>query len=623
MDDPAFAIDSALPALDLELWDLRSVHNDPSQHSTQSMLSIRPRTGSASSIHAPSVLGLNISSSSNGIGVYQLPIDPLDDYPTQKALDGSFINDEDMMYNDDDMFEFDDDGNIRDILPSERETRRATNSTPYHQHVIGSATSSFIRDEHLGRRAIQVSDDGGDFNIRLFSDLEYDLPRLPITDPLPIHDRESESEDETLRVLTDALFFSGLEDPSFQSAEAQQKRRRKGIAKIKTLKLDQQTELKNADLISWNKNYIEYVAKDSLLKKNRKILKTAKKAAFQFVYGAGLNCVGSGFGSEHFLNHLAIFSGQALLSMLGGIPSPTLGAVEINSKRQNPFSVNEQSTPNKRQALEDEVGRGLEGEDLMQLDDYDQSIEVGRDAPSALADYPSSSMPWNKSASVLSYQKLQSSGLGSQAGRRLTSASPLVGRGSILPTNLIGEQDEMVMYGRSESLAPSQPDISFGPRERSSSHVIGRVGAPQDFEQVGAASIFGTQATGKSQWVRDVLDHESGNFFQYIKNSIDERFGIQSELLDYDTGADELGKDTGLIIGSSSKRKNRSTTKDVDRNICFDQLFIPGQDTHIVAAQAFYHVLTLATKGQVRAHQTKPTGVADLESCGKIWLGIA
>jgi len=72
LDDPAFLPENGLPIFDFSMLDL-----DPkgdSQRSSQSMLSIRRRSGSVSSSHAASVLGLNIPSSSNGgAGTYQLP----------------------------------------------------------------------------------------------------------------------------------------------------------------------------------------------------------------------------------------------------------------------------------------------------------------------------------------------------------------------------------------------------------------------------------------------------------------------------------------------------------------------------------------------------------------------
>lgn len=603
-DDPAFAIDGALPALDLDFLDLDGRHGD-SQRTSQSMLSIRSRSGSVGSLNP----GINLSSSSAGGGNYQLPNNQFGGSSAQKSFGGGFNNDEDMLVMDDDLFDFDEEGNMRDVLPGEREARRAGSLLP-GRLGSDSAASGRVRQEHAAARdGVRIVDGEGDMNMDFFND-NYDLPLLPDADPFPVASGRKNPLNNEDHVMSDP------EHVSSDSAEAQQKQKRKRTArKVKFMETDQDTQYKNGDLSSWNQEYLANMDENIKAHKSQAIVKASKKTAHQYIYGLGLNGVGMGIGAEHFDNPLAMFSGAALLELITGVSAPSLD-IKKPSKRTNASSEGEQSTPNKRPALEDEVARGFEDENILQInDDYEQSMEVGRDAPTALADYPSSAMPWNKSVSLLSHQQNQSSRPGSVIGRRLTSASPLMGRGSILPRDLISEQDEMVMYGRSDSVQPQ--DFGVG-GDISSSQGAGGAGASQDFELFGAAAGVDTQTAADSQWVRTVLDRESNNFFEYVKNSIDEKFGAEEE----DEDVDELSDDFDLARSRFKRSKGKGKATDEERAVSFEQLFVPKQNSHVVAAQAFYHVLTLATKSKVWVRQDTGVDEDNVEPFGDIMIGV-
>lgn len=87
MDDPAFNIDMALPALDFDFSNLGIELAGDSQGSTQSMLSIpRDRSGSVSSSRG-FILGINLPSSSRQSATYQLPMnDPFTESSGQKPF---------------------------------------------------------------------------------------------------------------------------------------------------------------------------------------------------------------------------------------------------------------------------------------------------------------------------------------------------------------------------------------------------------------------------------------------------------------------------------------------------------------------------------------------------------
>lgn len=136
---------------------------------------------------------------------------------------------------------------------------------------------------------------------------------------------------------------------------------------------------------------------------------------------------------------------------------------KIPKRLRNDEDEGQEVTPKRVRQIpefEDEVGRGMFDDDAGVNMMEDSSVgEIGRDAASALPDAPSSAlMPWNLSQSLHSHQRGASSsihgrGLGSQTQRRLTSASPLLGRGSNLPG--VMDQFELmdedpIIYGRDD-----------------------------------------------------------------------------------------------------------------------------------------------------------------------------
>lgn len=147
---------------------------------------------------------------------------------------------------------------------------------------------------------------------------------------------------------------------------------------------------------------------------------------------------------------------------------------------------------------------------------------------------------------------------------RITSASPLLGRGlaRYSSLDLPHEDDEQLIGGRVSS-----------PR------------ANDDFELFGPAAGVSTQTAAESQWIRATLDHESNNFLEFVKAEIAVRI----------TGTEEDRENTGIR-----------------KSVLFDELLPPAQHTKIVAAQAFHHVLALATKGLINVEQDQDYGTISL-----------
>ncbi|KAE8442356.1 hypothetical protein EG329_003427 [Mollisiaceae sp. DMI_Dod_QoI] len=652
MDDPAFSPDIALPALAFDL-DRALTPQADTQRSSQSMLSIRGRSGSVSSLHAASVLGLDIGSSSNGGGgAYQLPPhDLFRESSAQKEAGGKAFEDEELILQDDDLFDFDDDGQLRDIPASERESRRAGSMLPPHRLGSDSAASGRVRKEHEDAqvgRILPVLDADGDFDMMQFGD---DDLALPDAEPFPViaaaggNARPSQLSDE------DRVPSSPEGEPSSISAEAPQKQRKKA-KKPKVLKKDERTTISNGELSAWQREYLDHMAAQSLINNRKKEIAQAKINAFHYVFGSGLNATGEGIGSSKLASPLEMFAGETLMARLTGKQGSKAKGTKTKKRTRADEDEDEEGEGSNKRARggEEEIGRAIQAQGQSQDEDNifnipsddpllpildnpgeaDASIELerGRDAPSALADYPSSAMPWNVSASLHSHQRGQSSSihghrmsqLGSQAqGRRLTSASPLLGRGSALPGELddfdelmgMGDDDEMVMYGRSDnedgrssSQAPA-PGLGFanlglGIRSSGQGGGTGFGDEIDEFELFGAAAAVDTQTAAESQWVRTALDRESENFLEYVRNSIEERSGDE------------------LALGDGDEDEGDDVFEEKSRTVTFEQLFDPERNTCMVAAQAFYHVLSLATKRRVWVEQE----VVGMEPWGEIRIGV-
>jgi meiotic recombination protein REC8, fungi type len=107
--------------------------------------------------------------------------------------------------------------------------------------------------------------------------------------------------------------FSRLEEvPS--SAEAHQYR----VRAPKVTQDDWPQELANADLASWNANYLANMAEATKIKQQHKAVSLAKKNAAFWVLGRGIADVGICSRDDRVPNLLAIFSGHTLLKALTG-----------------------------------------------------------------------------------------------------------------------------------------------------------------------------------------------------------------------------------------------------------------------------------------------------------------
>ena len=160
--------------------------------------------------------------------------------------------------------------------------------------------------------------------------------------------------------------------------------------------------------------------------------------------------------------------------------------------------------------------------------------------------------------------------------RRLTSASPLLGRGR--------EQ----RFSSLDLPIPEAEDEAAGPG-----------GAPLDpldnFQLYDPVAGVNTQTALGSQWMRATLDAESQNFLEFVKSELAARpavvRGVEGE-----EGAEE--EEEGVAVGA--------------REVLFEELLPPARHLKLVAAQALLHVLALATKGLVTVSQSTDYGAIKL-----------
>ena len=313
----------------------------------------------------------------------------------------------------------------------------------------------------------------------------------------------------------------------------------------------------------------------------------AKKNAEWWVFGHGINDIAVGLGG--FTNPLAVFSGAHLLEAILGPEAAS------TNKRDRSSSLSTDSERRTRPRLgdEDQVGRTgpaatNEDEDDMLPNFGDDTIEHGRDAPPDLANY-FSQMPWNISSRPPSRQHSRTGsiapfpqGLSStggfptsavglpgsshvpipfpRQGSRMSSMSPLVGRGADVGGSIdLAVHDDDGMHALLASDNPALQDFSFQLHD--------------------PAATVDTQNATQNQLVTAALDAESSKFLVIVRTTIEDKVKA--------IGAEEFER----------------------TEVIFQEILPPNRHTKTVAAQAFYHVLALASKGLLAPRQGEIGGL--------------
>ncbi|KAI4715923.1 hypothetical protein E4T48_07900 [Aureobasidium sp. EXF-10727] len=368
----------------------------------------------------------------------------------------------------------------------------------------------------------------------------------------------------------------------------------------KPLPQDQELELHNSDLQSWDREYLDNQLRATQHKLQNKSLVLARKNAEFWVLQNGIGGLGAVYqgAEQHMPEPLRMFSGNALLEALTGIRLTIAGTKHPRDIDSNP----EDQERRVRSRSDDEVGRAADANDAAAFDTgfFDDTIvhtiEQGREAPTPLQDQHSSAhaLPWNYAAPpsrgsshtafippfpIFAPTANPSSSIAggggfiaasSARGRRTVTASPLVGRGTIPTTT------------RPEDLNFMQDDLDDN-QAHPSQH--------PSFPLFGPAAAVSTQLANSPAFASSTLSTESLNFLAFVKAAISQRKealettieAIASVLDVQDSGADEK-------VAA----------------IMFEELLVPEENSVVVAAQGFLHVLTLVGRGFLGAEQEGP-----------------
>ncbi|KAI9873277.1 MAG: hypothetical protein M1830_000588, partial [Pleopsidium flavum] len=591
-DDPAFLPDLAFGGFDIDLSALDLSSDATSRRS--SILSQRSQQSSQSSHHEreASHLGLVLPPSETeataDVGGFVVAGEDGSSVQRGSRLGSPLLEGGEEGFLPDADFEFDAEGNVIELTADERAQRRSGAGAGGSRLSRDSAASVRVRREHEeGLQAFARLELGRpqdlDMDMANLGD-DYNIP-LPDVEPFP---QRAPSAAPGAGVLESSPEAPEEEDPSSESAEAPLRARRRAP---KVLEKDETPELRNADLTQWNNEYLDNMAGIVRSRQHYRIPAQAKKNAAFWVMGTGVGGVGSGIGMSKMDTPLNMFSGDILMEALTGIETAAAGRKRSRSVvEEGQGSESEERRVRPREDDDEQIGHSGD----LAVDDSgmtpvfdDDGIEVGRE-------HVSSQMPWNITASVLgsrhgssvaqgrgfpssiggfptsaggpsSARGIEGGPTGSLSRRvsRLTSASPLVGRGlerlSSLELPEHGDQDEL--------LEEDDQQVS------------------DEFERLGPAANVDTQTAAQSQWTRASLDQESSNFLDFIKDEINSKRPPEDD-------------DEDVLAGDTATK----------RAVRFGELLPPAQHTKLVAAQALHHVLALATKTLINVQQDEGYG---------------
>ncbi|KAM0255826.1 hypothetical protein ACHAQJ_005413 [Trichoderma viride] len=560
-DDPGFDPLTALPNLNLLRWD-RDLLVFPSQGSAGKFSQMTPLTaaasqGSSSPRHRSALINLELPPSSQSAASCRLP----SDFGNLSPLFGKSIH-----------------------------------------HPDGMAEFQPFGDDEFP----SISGIGFDFdaegNLISILDQEPELPPLPVqanaANNLGIQQMMNDEqviifgEEENLLGFGDQALQGANAIPTNgsiqQSTEAQPQVTERAEAEANQVSarmarsrrinphamLDTRIIVPSREVRDWTTNYVANVA--SIRQQQQKTTTThgqAKKNAMALLYEYGLARVGAYQQTSSLIHPLAAdFSGISLKARLQGQqpdeieqPEPTKRGRRRKSDEafegEHDGHVEGRNT-RPRVVEELELGRGGNHDDAHIMFDDNSVPEIGMDAVPPLEDRHSSSMmPWSRPGSAVPGSSVRGS-----AQKPKAAPSPLFSRG-----NTLGAIDR-----HSDPAEPLFGMDDFGSHD--SSFQLGGPVGPLDYDRDNATQ-FSTQG----------LDVTSQDFLGYV--------------------AEQAAK-TGVVHGRD--RKNR-------RWIEFEELAEPTTHPKAVAASAFLHVLSLATKNIISVHQE---GAAAMEPFGAIHIGI-
>ncbi|KAL7963869.1 Rec8 like domain-containing protein [Trichoderma compactum] len=561
-DDPGFDPLAALPNLDLLRWD-RDLVLLPSQGSASKFSQMTPlgtiSQGSSSPRHPSAIINLQLPPSSQSAATCRIP----SDFGNLSPLFGRSIHHADSMsefqpFGDD---EFPSISGIGFDFDAEGNLISILDQEPELPPLPVQVQASPVvglglqRITKEARRIIMGEEDDL---------LDFGEEQLPGREVVPTVESIQQAEEAQRQVAETATAESG---------QASTKMARSRRTNLHTM-VDTRITLHRQEIKDWDPNYAANMA--CVLRQQQKSTTTkgqAKKNAMALLYDYGIAHVGAYENAAGLVHPLAAdFVGISLKARLQGQEPDEIEQSEPKKrgrrrKSDEAFEDEQNSKErNTKQRVDEEVelGRGenRDTNDNAYIIFDDHSIpEIGMDAAPPMEDRHSSSlMPWSRPGSAVPGSSVRGS-----AQKSKVTPSPLFNRGSALGTIDRHSDPAEPLFGMDD----------FGSHD--SSFQLGGPVGPLDFDH------DNTQVSTQG------LDVTSQNFLGYVT---------------------EQAAKTGVIPDRDPKGR---------RWIEFEELAQTGTHSKAVAAQAFLHVLSLATRKIITVHQD---GAAAMEPFGTIRIGI-
>lgn len=581
-DDPAFTIDSALPPLDfdealLELSTLADAGLDSAQatplegkRKSGPTISLPYTSGQSSSntgsafrpLYAPShsSLGNNSSFLSISVGPGERP---------------SFGDDEEFLADID--VEFDEEGNLREV-PDQNTAQQTGREliTTFDGPLVSSGRGEGADHLYLQSDGVNGSHSNDQDQEALLdgtrpaenivpSSVDQDPPIIGHL-PLP----------EQISVSFDTPAIAPLRTRIVRTRQPY------GIEGL--------VEISRHVLQLNNQRYVSNMEDQSATLAERSSRSAAKKLLSAFIPGSGIGLAGIGVGCDHIINPaFASFAGVNLTGWMNSFAQPFAYHPPQEGLIDQSFNGN--------QLLELRPGHGRlqdgsilpHGEesiviDTNYLDTTFPELEVGREPATPLADRDSL-MPWNSStflrSSALRGSRQSSIGGGTFAGFG-TSSGIGFEPGTVRER---GGISGLRSGSPSPTLGRSRPRVTAGLGRTSSNTVAESLGEEDDMlmnENFEDLNMLGDEARDLSERQRSDVqilstqyDQQTENFFEFVMMSSKEQ------------GRRQAPGGNGAPLHA----------------IIFQELFLASETNVAVAAQAFMHMLTLATRGSLQLQQ--------------------
>jgi meiotic recombination protein REC8 len=595
-DDPEFDLNPDLPAFHFDdEGNLVVPQSSQSQASrkTSSQLSPLQPDGSFSGSNRSILGGFDLSQSPFGGGIIPEPFGTGTMTP-HKENDGlmPFGEEErELQALDDWGFEIDADGNI---IPALDEPQLPRLPQPDEHDATGPLQQA---------ENIQL-DDQGDVIMSGGGHVFHSDPPLPVLEEL----EENQAQNQEQQHGSEEQEVAVEEEASSGRAPVRvQRKRRRPI-----LEPDDQTKITRQELKAWSTNYLAN-AEQAIQPRHNVTAAEARKNAFNLVFGRGIAGIGFPTGIPGLPHPLTPhFAGEGLQARLLGIVISNPEDEDIEAPRGRRRSALEALDLDQGDA-ERRVRRRLnEDEDSQhaqpqpeddaflppQGEDELPPVEIGRRAASVLPDIPSD-VPWNRPSSQIPSSSIK--GAGSRPPSRQVSASPLHGRGSLL---IPGPEIERFSDGPQPFLGSDGFGSDFAALHSGPAGSLGSDPRHPDPFAHGSGGGGGTQDT--SQMMRTALDREGRNFLDYVESVARDK-GVPDE--------EEASNNSSSGRGGGHAHAGNNARQWVE----FGTLFEVEDQKRAVVAQAFYHVLSLATKNVIKIKQD---GQGGFEPFGTIRLGV-